>query len=349
MSVRVKTVSGFLLFIALVAGSLSGFAGPRYTLKFATLVPKGTVWMNILEDWARTVEERSNGQLVFKFYPGGVQGDEPDVLKKMRFGQVHGGAFTGYGIGRMYSPARVMELPFLFENHEEIDQVRAALMPGFTAGFRNNSYELLGWAEIGFIHFFSQQPIASLNDLRQRRIWMWQGDPLSEAWFHAADVSPVPLSITDVYTSLSTGLIDTVYSTPVATVALQWFTKTRYMTNVPMANGIGALVVSSTFFRRLPKELQILLRETGKETGQRLIEMTRADTDKSIEILRGEGIEFVMDRDDIDPQELEQISNRAASRLTNSGYIPEALLDKTREMLGTIRGHTTSSVPEPGT
>lgn len=349
MSTPWKTALPCLALVLLCASAFNASAAPAYTLKFATLVPKGTVWMNILEDWAQTVEERSNGELVFKFYPGGVQGDEPDVLKKMRFNQIQGGAFTGYGIGRMYSPARVMELPFLFENYSEIDQVRAELLPGFVSGFREHGYELLGWAEIGFIHFFSQKPIESIDDLRHRRIWMWQGDPLSDAWFRAADVSPVPLSITDVYTSLSTGLIDTVYSTPVATVALQWFTKTGYMTNVPMANGIGALVVSSAFFRKLPEEFQVLLRETGRETGQRLIETTRADTDKSIEVLKGEGMQFVMDRDDIDPQELQQISDRAAARLTESGYIPEALLDKTREMLKTIRSRSQSTVPEPHT
>jgi TRAP-type C4-dicarboxylate transport system substrate-binding protein len=347
LNARVRTALRCLLPALLAASSLNAFAKPAYTLKFATLVPKGTVWMNILEDWARTVEERSDGQLLFKFYPGGIQGDEPDVLKKMRFGQLHGGAFTGYGIGHIYSPARVMELPFLFENYAEIDQVRTQLLPGFAEGFRENGYELLGWTEIGFIHFFSQKPIASLDDLRQRRIWMWQGDPLSDAWFRAADVSPVPLSIADVYTSLSTGLIDTVYSTPAATVALQWFTKTQYMTNVPMANGIGALVVSRTFFKSLPEELQALLKETGKETAQRLIDMTRADTEKSIEVLKAEGIQLVMDREDIDPQELQQISDRAAAQLTDSGYISEALLDKTRVMLKTIRGHTTSAAPAP--
>ena len=341
MRIRSKALVAGLLFV-LCGTSLTAFAAPRYTLKFATLVPQGTVWMNVLEDWGREVAERSNGQLVFKFYPGGVQGDEPDVIKKMRFGQLQGGAFTGYGVGLIYPPPRILEMPFLFKDLAEIDAVRAQYLPEFEQGFRNNGYEVVGWSEIGFIHFFSQYPILSLDDLKQRRIWLWQGDQLGEAWFQAAGVSPIPLSITDVYTSLSTGLIDTVYCTPLATVALQWFTKTSYMTNVPMANGIGVLLVSRRFFDRLPPPLKQLLHETGQATGQRLIEMTREDNKKSIEILKREGMKLVLDRKDIDQAELEQLSERAATRLTASGYIPRTLFDRTRALLAEIRAR------EPG-
>ena len=344
MRILTRCVLAGLLLI-LCGTSLTAVAGPRYTLKFATLVPQGTVWMNVLEDWGREVAERSNGELVFKFYPGGVQGDEPDVIKKMRFGQLQGGAFTGYGVGLIHPPARILEMPFLFTDHAEIDEVRARYMPEFEQGFRDSGYELLGWSEIGFIHFFSKHPLTSLDDLKQQRIWLWQGDQLGEAWFHAAGVSPIPLSITDVYTSLSTGLIDTVYCTPLATVALQWFTKTAYMTNVPMANGIGVLLVSRRFFGKLPPHLKQLLHETGRATGERLIAMTREDNQKSIEILQQEGIKLVLNRADIDQAELEQLSERAAARLTASGYIPRPLFDRTRALLAEIRAREPSGKP----
>ena len=130
-----------LCFFAFTSTSLH--AEKVYELKFATLAPPGTTWMNLLQEWADTVREESEGQLVFKIYPGGVQGDEPDVLKKIRFGQLHGGAFTGYGLGHIYSPVRVLELPFLFNSHDEIDYVRNQFMPEIEQGYRDNGYELL--------------------------------------------------------------------------------------------------------------------------------------------------------------------------------------------------------------
>ncbi|MBU1192663.1 MAG: TRAP transporter substrate-binding protein DctP [Gammaproteobacteria bacterium] len=332
-------VLALLCGLSLLATNVSA---AEFTLKFATLAPPGSTWMNLLEDWGKTVKERSQGRIEFKFYPGGVQGDEPDVLKKMRFGQLHGGAFTGYGIGQMYSPARVLELPFLFDNYAEIDHVRARLMPEFEQGFQNNGYRLLGWMEVGFIHFFSQQPINTLDDLKQRRIWLWQGDALGEAMFRSSKLSPVPLSITDVFTSLSTGLIDTVYCTPLASIALQWYTKTLYVTDLPMANGIGGLIVSNRFFDSLPPDLQKLLAETGHDAGEKLIAATRSDNAKSLDVLKQEGLTFVMNPDQVDPKELSRMRDEAAAELTKSNYIPSELYTRTWDYLNQFRASSAS-------
>ena len=323
--------SGWLLLAALLpfcAGATS-----THVLKFATLAPPGTTWMNILEEWGEEVKTRSDGRLVFKFYPGGVQGDEPDVLKKMRFNQLQGGAFTGYGIGRMYSPARVLELPFLFNDIEEVDLVRQHFTKAFRQGFRDHGYELLGWMEVGFIHMFSTEPIRSLEDMRSRRVWLWQGDPIGQAFFQASGISPVPLSIIDVYTSLSTGLIDTVYAPPLGAIALQWFTRTKYISTVPLTNGMGGLVVSRRFIDRLPKDLQALLRETGSAYGEKLVAATRIDNAKSIEELKKRGMQFIEPDEGMNEAELLALRNRAADALIKTDYIPASVFEQTRALL----------------
>ncbi|HHJ17047.1 MAG TPA: ABC transporter substrate-binding protein [Gammaproteobacteria bacterium] len=344
---RITSLRALFLFCLLAfTGSLS--AAPEYTLKFATLAPAGTTWMNLLEDWGRQVQIRSKGRLAFKFYPGGVQGDEPDILKKMRFNQLQGGAFTGYGIGRIYSPARIMELPFLFRNTDEIDHVRNSFMPEFRQGFHDQGYELLGWMEVGFIHMFSRQPIRSLEDMRAQRVWLWQGDPLGQAFFKASHISPVPLSIIDVYTSLSTGLIDTVYAPPLGAIALQWFTKTQYVSNVPLTNGIGGLIVSRRFFDRLPADLQTILRETGTEAGEKLVIATRIDNEKSIEELKRRGLEFIDPDESMNEARLTELRDSAAAELIASDYIPATLFDRTRVLLEQLRsGHANSAPATP--
>ncbi|HJV96602.1 MAG TPA: TRAP transporter substrate-binding protein DctP, partial [Albitalea sp.] len=253
---------GFALSLLLCA--TAAHAEETYVLKFATLAPQGSTWMNIITDWASQVEKDSGGRLKFKLYGGGVSGDEPDVLRKIRFGQLQGAAMTGHGIGYIYSPARVLEIPFLFRNYDEVDHVRAQLMPQFRAGFHDSGFELLGWMEVGFVQLFSREPIYSLDDMKKRRIWLWQGDPLGDAFFSASGISPVPLPITEVFTSLSTGLIDTTIAPPLGAIALQWFSKTPYMTDIPVMDGIGGLIVSRQFFDKLPPDLQALLRKTGE-------------------------------------------------------------------------------------
>ena len=331
------------LLILLFALSIFSQAHAAYTLKFATLAPAGSTWMNLLEAWGKDVEEQSKGELRFKFYPGGVQGDEPDILKKMRFNQLQGAAFTGHGIGKIYSPARVMELPYLFNNFSETDHVRHRLMPEFETGFRNNGYELLGWMEIGFVHIFSKEPVDSLEDMRSRRIWLWQGDPMGEAFFKAGNIKPVPLSIIDVYTSLSTGLLDTVYTTPLASIAMQWFTKVKYMNDTPLTNAIGGLIVTKKFYDKLPDNLQTILRETGKITGEKLVSETRIDNEKSLAELKKRGIIFVPPGEGMSEEKMLALRDRAASRLMADGYIPAELIERTNKMLSTYRAKALSN------
>lgn len=310
-----------------------------YTLKFATLIPADTAWMKELDDWAQQLSVKSQGRLVFKIYPGGVMGDEPDVLRKLRSQQLHGAFFTGYGVGRIYSPARVLEMPFFFRNTNESDYVRQQLMPDIEQGFRDNGYELISWPEVGFIHFFSKQPIRSLEDLKARKVWLWQGDPLGEAFANAAGIAPIPLSIVDVYTQLSArhGSIDTVYNAPFGALAMQWHTRLSYATNIPMTNALGAILIDSRYFKQLPADLQQMLVVTGKELGMRITSQGRSDYQRSIDILKKSGMVFQWDWNDREWQELLSLRDAAATKLAESGYIPQVYFDRSRKLLEQFR------------
>ncbi len=334
MVLRLLRLLGMLL---AVCGTATAAAAPEYTLKFATLAPPGSTWMNLIEQWAGEVKAQSQGRLAFKLYPGGISGDEPDVLRKIRFGQLHGGAFTGYGIGQIHPPARVLELPFLFRNLAEVDHARAAFHDEFARGFRESGFEHLGWMEVGFVHFFSKHPVQTLDDLKPRRIWLWQGDRMGEAFFKASGLSPVPLSVLDVYTSLSTGLVDTVYSTPLASIAMQWFTKTPYMSAQPMTNAMGALLVDRRFFDRLPEDLRTLLKDSGTRASETLITATRADNAKSLDVLKRQGVKLVMEDGAAQEAEFLAIRDRAAEDLMRSGYLPRDLVERTRGLLDSYR------------
>jgi len=237
----------------------------------------------------------------------------------------------------MYSPARVLELPFLFNNTDEIDFIRQQFTDEFKQGFKDNGYTLLGWMEVGFVHVFSREPIRSLEDMKTRRVWLWQGDPLGQAFFKASGISPVPLSIMDVYTSLSTGLIDTVYSPPLGAIALQWFTKTQYISSVPLTNGMGGLIVTRKFYDKLPADLQTILTETGTAAGEKLIAASRIDNAESINTLKERGLQFIEPGAGMSEPVLVDVRDRAAAELVASEYIPGPLFEKTRHLLEQYR------------
>jgi TRAP-type C4-dicarboxylate transport system substrate-binding protein len=320
-------------------------AQDSWTLKFATLAPEGTGWVKAMTDWADRVDKESRGRLKIKLYPGGITGDEPDVLRKIRFGQLQGAAITGHGIGMIYSPARALEMPFLFQGYGELDAVRNQLSPEFGAGLRQHGFELVGWLDVGPVHLFSKSPIHSIDDLPQHRVWLWDGDELAEAFFAVAGLHPIPLSIIKVFAGLSGGAIDTIYAPPLAAIAMQWFTETSYVSDAAITDGIGALVVARRFYDGLPHDLQALLTRTGREVAARMIRETREDSQKTLAMLKDYGLQFVPWTKG-DDRRVVDLRDRAAAMLAKRGYIPADLFQRVRRMLEEYRQGVQSS-PRP--
>lgn len=312
-------------------------ASDTYVLKFATLAPVGSTWMKAFDAWGKELAAKSQGRLTVKFYPGGISGDEPDMLKKIRFGQLQGAALSGHGIGEIFPPARILETPFLFRDHAELDAVRTRILPAIEAGFRARDYELVAWMEVGNIHFFSSKPLASMGELARRRIWQWQGDRFIDAFFDANGWSPVALPITEVYTALSTGLVDTVVSTPLASIAMQWAGKTPYMSSQPVATGIGAVVVSNRFYAGLPADLQALLKSTGAPLSQKLIADTRRDDLKSLAVL-AKTTQPMAGLQKIDLAEQTALSRKTVAALEVRNYLSAELDRQVDTVLARYRG-----------
>ncbi|MCS7230439.1 MAG: TRAP transporter substrate-binding protein DctP [Candidatus Kryptonium sp.] len=262
----------------------------EYLIKVATIAPEGSTWINVLREYDAQIRKESNGRIGFKIYAGGVAGDEIDVLKKIRIGQYHAGGFTGVGIGQIAPNLRVLDSPFLFKTYDEVDYIYQKFNDEFEKEIEKGGFVLLGWAEVGFVYTFTKTPVYGIEDLKKLRMWAWQGDPIAEVAYKVIGITPVPLSVTEVLTSLQTGLIDGVYGSPLAVLATQWFTKVKYMHNVPLSDASGALLISKKYFDSLPKDLQDILIRNGKKYMRRLVELSRKDNEKAVETLKKNGI-----------------------------------------------------------
>jgi len=263
------------------------------TIKFATLAPQGSTWMKVMDEFSAEVADKTGGEVKFKVYAGGIQGDEKDVVRKVRLGQLHGGGMTGVGLGLVAPAVRVLDAPFLFKNTAEVDAIHTAFDPEFRKQFLDNGYVLLGWAEVGMVYLLTEPRVSTPAELRKVKMWTWEGDPVAEAALRALDVSPIPLSVTDVMTSLQTGMLNGVYGSPLSVIAMQWFTKTKYMLDLPITNASGAALVSQKIFSTLRPEHQKILLELGAKHFARLTELSRADNLKSIQTLKKQGITVV--------------------------------------------------------
>jgi TRAP-type transport system periplasmic protein len=287
------TIRILTLFVMLAVGVSPALAGKKHTIKFATLAPEGSSWMKSMHTFDDKVKKATDGNVKFRFYAGGVSGDEKDVIRKMRIGQLHGAGFTGVGLGEILPEVRVLDLPFLFDTDEEIEHVYEKMNAHFKSRYEEKGYVLLGWVPVGWVHFFSQNPIASVEDLRQSKPWMWEGDPLVEQAYKGMGVQPIPLSITDVLLSLQTGMVDTVYSSTQGALALQWFTKVKHVTQLRMGYATGGILISKKKFDKLPTTYQAAVKKIGAECLQELVQLIKNDNLKAHKVLEKNGVKWV--------------------------------------------------------
>lgn len=313
-------------------------AAPKYVFKVASLAPKGSIWVDAIEAFAKDVGERTGGEVGFRLYPGGVMGDDTAMYRKMRVGQLHGGGFTMTGISNIVNDFRIMSTPFLFDSYEEVDYVKQGLLPDFIERFREKGLELVAMTEVGFLYAMSTKPIRTLSDQHNVTNWSPAGDPMSEAFFSTLDITPVQLSISDVLSSLQSGLIDTVYNSLYGSIVLQWFTKARYVVDMPFGYAYGVFALDGKKFAGLPEPHRQAIYKAAGIHFPVLLQKTRDSNNESRRVLEEQGLEFLA----VDSEMVKVL--REKSELTMKMLIPDtisqAIYKKTQKLLGEYRSKT---------
>jgi TRAP-type C4-dicarboxylate transport system substrate-binding protein len=295
--------------LALVALTVGSAAHAQTTLKIATLAPEGSSWMTEFHKWAKDVEEHTGGKLKIKFFAGGTAGDERDAVRKMRLGQLTGAAVTAIGLGLINSEVRVLELPMLINSYDELDYIRNKLDADLRKKFEDKGYVLLSWGDVGPVHIFSNIPLKSKADLAQTKMWAWVDDALVKALFQQLGVNGVPLGVPDVLPSLQTGLINACYGSPLSTLALQWFTKVKYMTSLHITYALGAAVITKKAYDGLAPDVQKVLMDDSREFQVKLLKVLRADNDKAMAQMKTAGVVTV----ESPPEMIKQFTEQAVA------------------------------------
>lgn len=281
-------ISSLAIAVAVVATATFARADAR---RVATLAPEGSLWMKQMQKGAKKVEDATDGRIKTKYYGGGSMGDEKDVVRKMKLGKLDGAALTSIGLAMIYPGIRVLQLPYFYESVEEVDYVRERMWPYFQDKFRAEGYELLAAGDVGWIYLFSTKPVRSEDDLRGLKIWMWQGDPQSSGVFESLGITGVPLGVPEVLSALATGRINACFGSPLAVVALQWHSKVKYMSTMPVGYGIGGMVMRADVWAAASPEDIATQIEIGKKMMRQTIKRVRKDNERALKAIVKQGIE----------------------------------------------------------
>src|SRR5207344_2846112 len=203
-------------------------------IKIGTIAPDGSSWMREFRAAAAEVQTGTQGRVQVKYYPGGVMGSDTVVLRKIRLGQLQGGALTASELDTVCKDAPIYSVPFMFNNQAEVDAVRKVVDPMIASCFQKGGMRELGLAGGGFAYLMSTHELHSRDDLKSSKVWVPANDRIGEMTFKNGGITPIPLPLSDVFTSLQTGLVDTVGNTYSGAVILQWHGKIKYIIDLPL-------------------------------------------------------------------------------------------------------------------
>lgn len=333
----------FLRGSVLAAGLLATSGGMLKTaqaaapgvVKFACVAPEGSIWVNLTRDWNRELVSLSQNRARIQIYSGGVLGEEVDAIRKMRAGQIHATGVTGVGMGEMLSATRVLELPRLFRTTQELDAVTSRLESDFARRFAERGFTFLGFTEVGPIHLLTRKPLTKVTDLNATRMWVFEGDPLSDEIAKAYKLTGVRLPLLNVLPSLQTGVIDGVYGSPLGVMTMQWHTYLKYLVADPLSFGLGAIAMDRKFFEAQPADIQKLHLELGRKYTRQMVLRSREDNDKSLALLKSRGVQVTT----LPEAEKVVLENQAKQVWTNlqGKLFPPELLASIQAVLQEVR------------
>lgn len=307
------------------------------TFKIATITPDGSTWMQSIRTGSKEIEEKTQGRVKFKFYPGGVMGDDQSVLRKIRIGQLHGGLVSGAAIVKNNTDYQVYGLLLKYRSQDEIEHIRTTYDPIIQKGFEKDGFIALGLAESGFAYIMSvNEPVTSVTQLRKQKVWVPANDASSLEAITAFGVTPIPLPFGDVLAGLQTGMINTVAMSPIGAIALQWHTRIKYLTDLPLMYSLGIFAFNAKAFNKIRPSDQKIVREVMGKIFDKIDTHNKTSNRESLAVMKELGITFVTPTAE-EKLEWIKLSDAAIERMEKSGLVDKKTISKVDKMLKQYR------------
>jgi TRAP-type C4-dicarboxylate transport system substrate-binding protein len=324
--------------VAALVGSLAASAAPaaaKEIIKVATLAPQGSIWDTTLREMGAAWSKATAGEVELRVYPGGVAGDESDVVRKMRIGQFQGAALTVTGLAEIEPSFSVFQIPLFFESWDEVNAVLGRVGPDLERRLEEKGYVLVLWGHGGWVHLFSREPIRTLDDLKKQKLFVWAGDDALVQLWRRNGYQPVALAATDVTMGLQTRMVEAVPTTPIAALSLQWFRQTPYMQALGLAPLVGGVVVQKQVWDRVPAAAREQMLAAARAAEEKLAREVPKQDDDAVGQMKTRGLTVI----EVPADQL-PLWRRAAEDFANQareGKTPSEVLQATREIVAGLR------------
>jgi len=292
-------------------------------IKIATLVPDGSIWDRALKEMGDQWQKDTDGKVSLRIYAGGVAGDETDMARKLKIGQIQGGLFTASGLGQIEPAFRIFEIPLLFEDDEEASHVVNAIREDFERRLDEDGYVLVHWGHGGWMRIFSTKPIRRYQDFMDMKQFVWGGGSRVGGWYEEKGIRTVPISTPDMMTALQTGLVDVVPATPLAALSLQWFRSAPFMFERRLAPLMGGTIISKKVWEKIPEAQREKMLAAGREVTRKLFEEVPRSENEALEEMQKRGLEITRVANEADGRLWDELGLHFRTRMSEESIPPD--------------------------
>jgi len=286
-----KIPSCVLCSVLLVAFATAAAAAAPAKIRLATLAPKGSSYAKHLQTMGEAWRTAPGGGAQLTIYPDGTMGSEPDMVRRMRLGQLQAAMVTASGLIEIEpASAALQSMPKVYRNLEEVDFIGEKLHPMLEKRLAEKGFIVLFWSDTGFVRFFSKQPVITPDDMRKTKLFVAANRPQETDIYRSVGCNPVPLEVADILPSLQTGLIDCVCMPPSIALALQLDSITPNMLDMNWVPLAGALIITKKAWDAIPPETQEAMRKSAGEAGNLIKADGRRENVESIEAMKKRGL-----------------------------------------------------------
>lgn len=341
---RLAILFGFALLSILAGGPLQA---AKVEIKLATVSPENTPWHKLLVDMNTEWQAVTGGRVSMVIYPGAVQGDESDVIRKIRIGQLHAGAMTSSGLSDIDDYFDIFTIPMFFESWEELNYVLEDLTPLLVERLDQKDFVWLTWGHIGWVYFFTKTPVERVDDMRKLKVFTWAGNDSMVQWYKRNGFNPVALAFGDALQGLRTGLIETMMSPPLPALALRWYQEVPNMIDIGLVPMIGAVVVSKRTWERIDEKDRAPMLAVARKIGDELQKKIPGMDEFAITTMKSQGLKVLPIRNGPHSAEWLALAKKAADEMRGGDEVPTEIFDRALAKRDEFRARRSSQPNQP--
>ncbi len=306
-------------------------------IRIGTVAPQDSPWHETLKQLRQEWHRISQGAIRVQIYPGGVLGDGPEMVRQVRSGRIQAVALSSAGLAQIDKGISCLQIPLMFDSYEELDYVRARISDQLEKRLEERGFKLLNWGDAGWVHSFTTEPARTPDDLRKLKLFTHAGDPDMESLYKEFGFRVVPLSLSDMITSLQTGMIEAVSLPPLFALLYESYRLTPNMASFRWTPLVAGTVISLKTWEQIPEELRPGMLEAATRAGDLLRDEIRQMDSDAVAEMEKRGLRVIQ----LDQAELDSWQKEAeeAYPQLRGRYAPAHLFDQVRRLRDEFRSH----------